>query len=99
MLDSANFTESERESFYTETTRKPIQSIIASLQSELHKQKILQEECSRLSIQNHYIPDSKIDASTDTKDLNVKVPFKKQISSIFINRKLPDKNSRLYQKQ
>lgn len=91
MLDSASFKDCERKSFYTEATRKPIESIHASLQSELHRNKTLQEEYSRLSIINHNMPNSKIDASTDTKDLNLKLPLKKQKSAVFINRKLPDK--------
>lgn len=97
MLDSASFSEEERERFYTETTRKPIQSMIASLQSELLKQRILEEEYSKVCNRNHCISDSKTDASTDTTDLNVKLPPKKQKSAVFINRKLLDRKSSIAQ--
>lgn len=97
MLDSASFSDEERESFYTETTRKPIQSMIFSLQSELQRQKILQEEYYKVWTKKDCASDSKTDASTDTTDLNVKLPPKNQKSAVLINRNLLDKRSSVSQ--
>lgn len=86
-LDSALFTDQEKECFYSDTLIQPLNSLHSSLQNELHKQKCLQDlrksQSSNIKLNTH----SLVDAQTDTLELPTPPPLKKKRSAVFINKK------------